>query len=180
MPSARTNSKLTHLRRRCPAARALSVFCGEIWESSGSQVARARGNQQYHDEQADLGVEQPAVLGGDHGGVGGVDHAVGDDDAGGDDGQHDRQRHDRETFERLGAGLHRFFARLEQFVDAGNGVALEAGGGGRRMGRRGGAGETDDEESRQGAEPDAGQDDVQGVGQDRYHREFFGRGMARE
>ena len=43
-----------------------------------------------------------------------------------------------------------------------------------------GAGKTDDEKGGQGAKPDACQDDVQGVGQDRQHRQLFGCGMARQ
>ena len=63
-------------------------------------------------------------------------------------------------------------------MDALDGLGLDAGMG--RVRARFGAGKAHDQEGGQGAEPDAGQDDVQGIGQDGGDRQFFGRGVAGE
>ena len=100
--------------------------------------ARARGNDEYDDQQGDLGIEQPAVGGGHERSIAGVDHAVGNDDAGGNHRQHDRQGHGGETLQCLGIGHDRFFARLEQGMDALDGLGLDARAHGRLFARTAG------------------------------------------
>ena len=142
-------------------------------------VLRARGNEEDYDEQGNLGVEQPAVSGGHQAAVARIDHAVGDDDAGGDHGQHDGEGHDGEALQGLGIGLEQGLAGLEQGMDALDGRILQAGAGRVLVCARAfGTGVAYDQKGRQGAKPDGGQDDVQGVGQDGEHRQLLGRGVA--
>ena len=168
-----------------PLAQPVPAGRGQAIGVPGEQrqpAARARGDDEHHQQQGDLAVEQPAVFGGDQGAVAAVDHAVGNEDAGGDHGQHDRQGHGGEALqgERVGRG------RRCAGVDALDGGRLDAGTRAAGVhvaclpGRHFGATEADHQEGGQGAEPDAGHDDVQGVGQYGQEGQVFGGGVARQ